>query len=116
LVEKCPFFARTHPFARQRLPCPFDDANAARDPREMKQVEKRKHCDSKGSSPQAPALRRLDPDVIRFVEALAIADARRDHLVAAQMTAIDGRAAKDLSSQVEASTNDSCGHLRSILD
>jgi hypothetical protein len=52
-------------------------------------------------------LRPLVPDIIRFVEELAIADARRDHLSAAQTTAIDGRAATDLSSQVEASTNDS---------
>ena len=82
----------------------------------MKQVGKSKVCDSAGSSLQAPALRPLDPDIIRFVEALAIADARRDHLTAAQTTAIDGRAATDLSLQVEASTNDSCSHLRSILD
>ncbi|HMA73238.1 MAG TPA: hypothetical protein VKP67_17405 [Xanthobacteraceae bacterium] len=65
---------------------------------------------------QAPALWPLDPDIIRFVEALAIADARRDHLTAAQTTAIDGRAVTDFSAQVEASTNDSCSHLRSILD
>ena len=65
--------------------------------RGMKQVEKRKDCDSEGGGPQEPALRPLDPDMIRFVEALAIADARRDHLASAQTTAIDGRAAKDLS-------------------
>jgi hypothetical protein len=82
----------------------------------MKQIGKNRDCDSEGSSLQAPALRPLDPDILRFVEALAIADARRDHLTAAQTTAIDGRAATDLSSQVEASTNDSCSHLRSILD
>ena len=82
----------------------------------MKRVGKSKDGDSEGSRLQAPALRPLDPDIIRFVEALAIADARRDHLTAAQTTAIDGRVAKDLSSQVEASTNDSCSHLRSILD
>ena len=82
----------------------------------MKQVGKSKDCDSEGSRLQAPALRPLDPDIIRFVEALAIADARRDHLTAAQTTAIDGRGATDLSSQVEASTNDSCSHLGSILD
>jgi hypothetical protein len=81
----------------------------------MKQVEKGKHCDSEGSRPQAPALRPLDPDMIRFVEALAIADARRDHLAAAQTTTVDGRAANDLS-QAKASTNDSRSHLRSILD
>jgi hypothetical protein len=82
----------------------------------MKRVAKSKDCDNEGSGWQTPDLRPLDPDIIRFVEALAIADARRDHLTAAQTTAIDGRAAKDLSSQVEASTNDSCSHLRSILD
>jgi len=82
----------------------------------MTQVEKGKNCESEGSGPQAPAVRLLDPDVIRFVEALAIADARRDHEVAARTTTIDGRATKDLSSQVEASTNDSRSHLRSILD
>jgi hypothetical protein len=81
----------------------------------MKRVEKREHCDSEGSGPQAPALRPLDPDMIRFVEALAIADARRDHFAAAQMTTIDGRAANDLS-QAKVSTNDSRSHLRSILD
>jgi hypothetical protein len=82
----------------------------------MKRVEERKDCDSEGSRPQARALRPLDPDIIRFVEALAIADARRDHLAAAQTTAIDGRTAKDPSSKVEDSTNDSRSHLRSILD
>jgi hypothetical protein len=82
----------------------------------MKQIGKNRDCDREGSSLQAPALRPLDPDILRFVEALAIADARRDHLTAAQTTAIDGRAATDLSSQVEASTNDSRSHLRSILD
>ncbi len=82
----------------------------------MKRVAKSKDRDNESSGRQATALRPLDPDIIRFVEALAIADARRDHLTAAQTTAIDGRAAKDLSSQVEASTNDSCSHLRSILD
>jgi len=95
---------------------PFNGPNAGHDRRGMKHVERRKDCDSEGSSPQAPALRPLDPDMIRFVEALAIADARRDHLAAAHTTAIDGRAAKDLNSQVEASTNDSRSHLRSILD
>jgi hypothetical protein len=82
----------------------------------MKQVGKSNDRDSEGGRLQAPALRPLDPDILRFVEALAIADARRDHLAAAQTTAIDGRAATDPSSQVEVSTNDSCSHLRSILD
>ena len=82
----------------------------------MERVGKSKDGDSEASRLQAPASRPLDPDIIRFVEALAIADARRDHLAAVQTTAIDGRAATDLSSQVEASTNDSCSHLRSILD
>jgi hypothetical protein len=82
----------------------------------MRRVEKGKHYGNEGSTAQALAMRPLDPDMVQFVEALAIADARRDHLTAAQTTPIDGRAAKDLSAQVEASTNDSCSHLRSILD
>ena len=82
----------------------------------MKRVEERKRRDSEGGRPQAPAMRPLDPDIIRFVEALAIADARRDHLGAAQTTAIDARTAKDPRSQVEDATNDSRSHLRSILD
>jgi hypothetical protein len=82
----------------------------------MKQVEERKRRDREGSRGQAPAMRPLDPDIIRFIEALAIADARRDHLAAAQTMAIDGRTAKDPSSEVEDSTNDSRSHLRSILD
>jgi hypothetical protein len=97
-------------------PALFNDPNVARDARDMEHVEKRKHCDSEGSSRQAPALRPLDPEMIRFVEALAIADARRDHAAAAHTRAIGGRVAKDLSSQAEASTNDSRSHLRSILD
>jgi len=44
----------------------------------MKRVAKSKDCDNEGSGRQAPDLRPLDHDIIRFVEALAIADARRD--------------------------------------
>lgn len=81
----------------------------------MKQVGKSKDCGSEGGSLQAPALRPLDPDIIRFVE-LAIADARRDHLVAANTTSVGDRGARNLSYQAEALTNDSCSHLRPILD
>jgi hypothetical protein len=63
---------------------------------------------------QTLAPRPLDADVLRFVEALAIADARRDHLSAAQ-TAMDCSAGGDLRS-AQASTNDPRSHLRSILD
>jgi hypothetical protein len=96
--------------------CPFNVPITAHDPRGMKQVEERKRRDSEMSRPQAPTMRPLNPEIIRFVESLAIADARRDHLAAAQTTAIDARTAKDPSSRVEDSTNDSRSHLRSILD
>ena len=82
----------------------------------MKRIVEGNDCNSQGNRLQAPALRPLDPDIIRFVEALAIADARRDHLVAEHATGIDFRAAKALISQTEASTNGSRSHLRSILD
>ena len=82
----------------------------------MDEASKGKDRNSGGSRLQARPLRPLEPDIIRFIEALAIADARRDHLAAEQTTPIDARAAKDLISRTEASTNDSRGHLRSILD
>jgi hypothetical protein len=84
--------------------------------RGMKQVEKRKGCDNARSTPQAPALRQLDADIIRFVEALAIADARRDHLAAAKTALVPDDAATNHSSQTVASTNDPRSHLRPILD
>jgi hypothetical protein len=66
------------------------------------------------TSAQAPALRQLDADLIRFVEALAIADARRDHLSTTALPR-DG-AAENPGSQTAASSNDSCSNLRSFLD
>jgi hypothetical protein len=78
--------------------------------------EKSKERTGDRGSLQAPALRPLEADVIRFVEALAIADARRDHLAASQSTAIDCSGGRYLSSQAKASTNDSRSHLRPILD
>jgi hypothetical protein len=82
----------------------------------MKQVEKRKSGESQRGHPQTPALCPLDADIIRFVEALAVADARRDHLVAANTTSVGDRGGRNLSSQAEASTNDSRSRLRPILD
>jgi hypothetical protein len=82
----------------------------------MKQVEKRKHCGNAAIRSQAPALRQLDPGIIRFVEALAIADARRDHLAAAKTTSVRDEAAGNQRSQTGASTNDARSHLRPILD
>jgi hypothetical protein len=82
----------------------------------MKQVGKGKNCDNGTSSPQAPALRQLDVDLIRFVEALAIADARRDYLAAAQQPSATDSTARSPSSQIGASTNDPRSHLRPILD
>jgi len=82
----------------------------------MKRVETRKDCGNATSGSQAPALRQLDPGIIRFVEALAIADARRDHLAAAKTASAGDGAARNLSSQTGASTNDPRSHLRPILD
>ena len=92
------------------------DETATHDWRGMKQVKKRKDCDNAASSPQAPVLRWLGADLIRLIEALAIADARRDHLSAAQAALKRDGAANDLSSQTGASTNDPRSHLRPILD
>ena len=102
-----------HDHRRQALSI---DETATHHRRGMKQVGKRKNCDNGTSSPQAPVLRQLDVDLIQFVEELAIADARRDHLAAANTTLVRDRAARNLSSQTEVSTNDPRSHLRPILD
>jgi hypothetical protein len=66
-----------------------------------------------GVSKNAPS-RELDPVLTKFVEALAIADARRDHL------AMNGLASKQNSDAASTpaglSTNDARSHLCTIFD
>ena len=92
------------------------DETATQHRRGMKQVGKRKNCGNGTSGPQVPGLRQLDADLIRFVEALAIADARRDHLAEAHAPSARDHTAKNSRSQTGASTNDPRSHLRPILD
>jgi hypothetical protein len=60
------------------------------------------------------APREVDPVLVKFVEALAIADARRDHL------AMNGPASKQnpdaVSTSAGLSTNDARSHLCTIFD
>jgi hypothetical protein len=60
------------------------------------------------------ATRRLDPDLVKFVETLAIADAKRDHF------ALSGPAPKRIpdaaGARAGSSTNDTRSHLRTIFD
>jgi hypothetical protein len=78
----------------------------------MKPTGKRKEFKA-ATSAQAPALRQLDADLIRFVEALAIADAKRDHLATTALLR-DG-AARNPGSQTAASTDDPCCNLQIAL-
>lgn len=68
------------------------------------------HLSSKSS------LMPLDPSLVQFVEALAIADASRDHLAfnppPPEQEAVDG----SRTMQAGASNNDSCRRLRKIFD
>jgi hypothetical protein len=82
----------------------------------MKQVRKRKDGDKEARRALAPALRPLDADIIRFVEALAIADARRDYLAATQAASVREGTTGNLNSRTGASTNDPCSHLRPLFD
>ncbi len=60
------------------------------------------------------AMGSLDPELVKFVETLAIADAKRDHF------ALSGPASKRIpdaaGSRAGSSTNDTRSHLRTIFD
>ena len=60
------------------------------------------------------AMRPLDPELVKFVETLAIADAKRDHF------ALSGPASKRIpdaaGTRAGSSTNDTRSHLRTIFD
>jgi hypothetical protein len=81
----------------------------------MKRVDKPKNRVCSAGGTDACALRQLDQDVVRFVEALAIADARRDHLAAMRQASTIQGAEETPSSQTEA-RHDSRSHLRPLLD
>jgi hypothetical protein len=81
----------------------------------MKQAENTTGTEpgSSGASRTA-TLRPLDPELIKFVETLAIADAKRDHL------ALSGPALKRIADAANlragSSTNDTRSHLCTIFD
>ena len=62
-----------------------------------------------------PDLRPLDRSLVQFIEALAIADARRDHIALSE-TITRHEARGQRAGRAGAQTNDACGHLRKILD
>jgi hypothetical protein len=59
--------------------------------------------------------RHLDHSLVQFIEALAIADARRDHLALIDPITRQ-KAGGQRVWQAGASTNDASSHLREILD
>jgi hypothetical protein len=59
--------------------------------------------------------RPLDHSLVQFIEALAIADARRDHLALSDPITRQEAGAQRVC-QAGASTNDTSSHLREILD
>lgn len=80
----------------------------------MKHAENATGTEPGNSASGNVALRQLDPALIKFVETLAIADAKRDHL------ALSGPASKRIpdaaSTWAGSSTNDTRSHLCTIFD
>ena len=82
----------------------------------MKQGRKRKDRNRETRQASGHALRPLNVDIVRFVEALAIADARRDYLAATQAASGREGATRKFNSRTGASTNDPRSHLRPLFD
>jgi len=80
----------------------------------MKQAEITTGTKPGNSASGNVALRQLDPVLIKFVEALAIADARRDHLVSSGLAS--KRTHDAASTWAGSSTNDARSHLCTVFD
>ena len=80
----------------------------------MKQAEITKGTEPRNSASEDVALRQLDPVLIKFVEALAIADARRDHLASSGLAAKRNHDAAGTSAG--SSTNDARSHICTIFN
>jgi hypothetical protein len=80
----------------------------------MKNAEIMKGTELGNSASENVALRQLDPALIKFVEALAIADARRDHLASSGLASKGNHDAA--STRAGSSTNDARSHICTIFD
>jgi hypothetical protein len=80
----------------------------------MKQVGNKTGTEAGKSASRAVPMRPLDPDLLKFVETLAIADAKRDH------SALSSPAPKRLpdaaGTRAGSSTNDTRSHLCKVFD
>jgi hypothetical protein len=80
----------------------------------MKQAEIITGTEPGNSASENVALLQLDPVLTKFVEALAIADARRDHL--ASNASASKRIPDAASSSAGSSKNDTRSHLCTVFD
>jgi hypothetical protein len=80
----------------------------------MKRAENTTGTEPGNIASRIVAMRPLDPELVKFVETLAIADAKRDHF------ALSGPASKRIpdaaGTRTGSSTNDARSHLRTIFD
>jgi hypothetical protein len=80
----------------------------------MKRAENMTGTEPGNIASRIVAMRPLDPELVKFVETLAIADAKRDHF------ALSGPASKRIpdaaGTRAGSSTNDTRSHLRTIFD
>jgi hypothetical protein len=80
----------------------------------MKRAENTTGTEPGNIASRIVAMRPLDPELVKFVETLAIADAKRDHF------ALSGPALKRIpdaaGTRAGSSTNDTRSHLRTIFD